>query len=137
MNNPVLSLDWSALVGSGFVAAVLLLALVERLRSTFATKDDLAAVERKLHELQQRYTEVRQAADEANATATAIQGEQKHQWELVNRQVIEPLARITDKLEDLGQTQIGQAATLAQLDKWLERVQARRRASDETHRRSA
>lgn len=115
-------LDWSALAGSGFVAAVLLLALVERLRRIFATRQEMNGLGEKFNALQSLYLQVRETADEARARAIANQAEQKNQWERIAEQVIRPLERITEKLEAVVAAQAAQAAALEHIGKRLERV---------------
>lgn len=121
-SDSVLRLEWSALLGSGFVISVLLLALVERLRRTFATREELNGVGEKFQALQSLYLQVRETADEARARATAAQAEQKNQWERIAEQVIRPLERITEKLEGVAETQAAQAAALDQIGRRLDRA---------------
>jgi hypothetical protein len=81
MESAVWPLDVSTLVGSGFVARVLLLALVERLRRTFVSQQELSGLDDRLKALQGHYLQVRETADEARERARANQAEQEHQWE--------------------------------------------------------
>jgi hypothetical protein len=120
--NPVLTLDWPALAGSGFVASVLLLALVERLRRTFATRQDLNGLGDRLNALQSLYLQVREAADEARDRTVSVQAEQKYQWERITEQVIKPLERITEKLESVSEVQAAQTASLEHIGRWLDRA---------------
>ena len=120
-SDTALTIDWPALAGSGFVATVLLLALVERLRRTFATRHDLNGLGDRLNALQTLYIQVREAADDARDQASACRAEQKHQWERVADQVIKPLERITEKLENVSEIQAAQTATLEHIGKWLDR----------------
>lgn len=106
------TLDWQALAGSGFVSGVLFLALVERLRHTFATRQELNGLGQKFNALETLFIQVREVADEAHASASAVRAEQKHQWERITEQVIRPLERITDKLEAVGEAQAAQSSTL-------------------------
>lgn len=119
--------DWNAsvVVGSGFVVSVLLLALVEWLRRTFATRQELNGVSEKFQALQTLYLQVRESADEARTQATAVQAEQKHQWQRTAEQVIRPLERITEKLEGVAETQAAQAAALDQIGRRLDRADQR------------
>lgn len=114
------TLDWAALVGSGFVGTVLLLALVEWLRRTFATRQELNGVSEKFQALQSLYLQVRETADEARERAAATQAEQKHQWERIAEQGIRPLERITGKLEGVAEIQAAQAAALDQIGRRLD-----------------
>jgi len=120
-NEAVITLDWSTIAGSGFVVTVLLLALVERLRRVFATRQELNGVGDRLNALQSLYLQVREAADEARDRAGTTRTEQKHQWERVAEQVIKPLERITEKLESVSEIQAAQTATLEHIGKWLDR----------------
>lgn len=119
---PGWNLDVSALLGSGFAASVLLLALVEWLRRTFATRQELNGVRESLQALQSLYLQVRETADEARSRASAAQAEQKHRWERIAEQVIRPLERITDKLEGVAEIQAAQAAALDQIGRRLDRA---------------
>lgn len=118
----VLILDWPAIAGSGFAATVLLLALIEHLRRTFATRQDLNGLGDRLTALQSLYIQVRESADEARDRASSVQAEQKHQWERIAEQVIKPLERITDKLEGVSEIQAAQTASLEHIGKWLDRA---------------
>ncbi len=119
----VLSLDWSAIAGSGFVVSVLFLALVERLRRTFASKQELTALGEKFDALRSLCLEVRETADEARERALSTQAEQKHQWERIAEQVIRPLERITEKLESVSAAQAAQAVALEHIGKRLEQAE--------------
>ncbi|HEX2093310.1 MAG TPA: hypothetical protein VHG28_12960 [Longimicrobiaceae bacterium] len=121
-SDPVLTFDWQALAGSGFVASVLLLALVERLRRTFVTRQELNGLGDRLNALQTLYIQARDAADEARDRVTVVETEQKHQWERVAEQVIRPLERINEKLESVSEIQAAQTATLEHIGKWLDRA---------------
>lgn len=123
--NLIHDLDWSTIAGSGFVMSVLLLALVERLRRTFATRDDLNGLGQKFSALEDLYIQVREATDEARAEIREVRTEQRHQWERINTQVIQPLERITLHLKELSETQAVQTAALKHLDRWLDRVEER------------
>lgn len=112
----------STLVGSGFALSVLLLALVERLRRTFATRQELNGVGDRLNALQSLYLQVREGVDEARERIAATEAEQRHQWERIAEQVIRPLDRITDKLEAASEAQAAQGAVLEQIGKRLDRA---------------
>lgn len=120
-SNTVLALDWPAIAGSGFVVTVLLLALIERLRRTFATRHDLDGLGNRVNALQTLYLQVRESADEARDRVGSVESEQRHQWERVAEQVIRPLERITEKLESVSEIQAAQTATLEHIGKWLDR----------------
>lgn len=122
----MITLSWQTIAGGGFVASVLLLALVERLRRTFATRHDLNGLGDRMNALQNLYLQVREAADEARDRALAAQSEQKHQWERVAEQVIRPLERITEKLETVSEIQAAQTASLEHIGRWLDRPDERR-----------
>lgn len=121
-SNAGITLDWHLLAGSGFAITVLLLALVERLRRTFATRQDLNGLGDRVNALQSLYMQAREAADEARDRVSIVETEQKHQWERVAEQVIKPLERITDKLETVSEIQSAQRATLEHIGKWLDRA---------------
>lgn len=133
----VLRLEWSALLGGGAVASVLLLALVERLRRTFATREELNGLGDKFNALQSLYLQVRETADEARSRAIANQAEQKQQWERIAEQVIRPLERITEKLEAVGEAQAAQASTLEYIGKRLDRADELERTSHTPSRKRA
>jgi len=128
------TVDVPTLAGSGFALGVLLLALVERLRRTFATRQELNGVGDRLNALQSLYLQVREAADEARERVGATEAEQKHQWERIAEQVIRPLERITEKLEATSEAHAAQAAVLEQIGKRLDRTDEPR--SSPTRRRS-
>jgi hypothetical protein len=128
------TVDVSTLVGSGFIVSVLLLALVERLRRTFATRQELNGFGDRLTALQSLYLQVREGVDEARERAAATEAEQRHQWERIAEQVIRPLERITEKLEDTSEAQAAQAAVLEQIGRRLDRADEPR--SGPTRRRS-
>lgn len=126
----VLGLDWPAVVGSGFVMTVLLLALVERLRRTFATRVELDGLSAKLTALEQRADALRAAGDLLRERVSGVETEQKHQWERMDEVGIRPLQRVLRKLESLGEQQVTQAAALAELERraTFQRIAARQRA---------
>lgn len=120
----------SLLVGSGFGISVLLLALVEWLRRTFATRADLDRVAAKCAALESLFLQVREAADEARERASALQAEQKHQWERIAEQVIRPLERITKRLDIVCEAQAIQSTALAYITKRFDKADA---CSDAIH----
>ena len=126
----VLGLDWPAVVGSGFVMTVLLLALVERLRRTFATRVELDGLSAKLTALEQRTDALRAAGDLLRERVSGVETEQKHQWERMDEVGIRPLQRVLRKLESLGEQQVTQAAALAELERrtTFQRIAAPHRA---------
>jgi biopolymer transport protein ExbB/TolQ len=117
-----LTLDLPVVLGTG--ATVLLLALVERLRRTFATREELNGVGDRVNALQTLYLQVREAADDARQRIAAAEAEQRHQWERIAEQVIRPLERITDKLEGVAEAQAAQAAIMEQIGRRLDRADA-------------
>ncbi len=119
----IVTLDWSAIVGSGFVVGVLFLALVERLRRTFASRQELNGLGEKFSALQSLYLQVRETADEARERALSTQTEQRHQWERVAEQVIRPLERITERLDSVCAAQAAQAATLDHIGRRLDQAE--------------
>jgi acyl-CoA reductase-like NAD-dependent aldehyde dehydrogenase len=125
----VLTLDWPAIAGSGFVAAVIIGALTERLRRVFASRQELNGLGDKFNALQSLYLQVRESADEARERAKANQAAQKQQWERIAEQVIKPLERITDRLEAVGEAQAAQATALEFIGKRLDQSEAQRSTS--------
>ena len=115
----------TALVGGGTAATVLLLALVERLRRTFATANDLNGLGDRVMALQTLYLQVREGVDDARERIAATESEQRHQWERIAEQVIRPLERITDKLEGVAEIQAAQAAALEHIGHRLDRADNR------------
>jgi hypothetical protein len=122
VTTPVISLDWPVITGSGFVVTVLFLALVERLRRTFASQSDLNGVGERVNALQTLVIQLREGLDENRERVVAVETEQKHQWERVAEQVIRPLERITEKLETVTEAQAAQAAALEHIGRWLDRI---------------
>ena len=122
----VLGMDWPAVVGSGFVVTVLLLALVERLRRTFATRVEVDGLSEKLTALELRSDGLRAGNDVLRERVTGVETEQKHQWERMDEVGIRPLQRVLRKLEGLGEQQVAQAAALAELERRTRRRQAER-----------
>ncbi len=116
------TLEIPALIGGGVGLTVLLLALVERLRRTFATRQDLNGFGDRLMALQTLYLQVREGIDEARVRSAAMEAEQRHQWARIAEQVIKPLERITDKLEGVAEIQAAQAAALEHIDRRLNRA---------------
>lgn len=133
----VLRLEWSAILGSGFVASVLLLALIERLRRTFATREELNRLGDKFNALQSLYLQARENTDEVRERAAATRAEQKHQWERIAEQAIRPLERVTEKLEAVGEVQAAQASTLEYIGKRLDRADELERTSHTPSRKRA
>jgi hypothetical protein len=84
------TLDWTAFAGGGFVVSVLFLALVERLRRTFATRQEVNGLGEKFNALQSLFLQVREATDEAHAAqATALE----HILQRLDRQDATPNTR--------------------------------------------
>lgn len=131
---PVLTLDWPALVGSGVVTTVVFLALVERLRRTFATQTDLNGLGDRVNAMQTLFIQLREGTDDFRTRLNTVESEQKHQWERVAEQVIKPLERITEKLEMVSELQAAQKSTLEHIEKRLDRADklAQAEAADPT-----
>ena len=102
LGSPIFTVEWSHILGGGAVGTVLLLALVERLRRTFATRADLNGLGERVNTLDTHYAQLRRAVDDTRERLMTVETEQKLQWERVMEQVIKPLERITDKLETVG-----------------------------------
>ncbi len=124
--SPGWTVDVWALAGGGTAATVLLLALVERLRRTFATRQELNGFGERLTGLQTLYLQLRENTDEIRERMTAAEAEQRHQWERTAEQVIRPLERITDKLDGVAEVQAAQAAALEHIGRRLDRAEAQR-----------
>jgi len=109
-------------VGISTAATVLFLAMVERLRRTFATRHEMNGLGERLTALHTLYVQVRESADEARERAVAAETEQRRQWERITEHVVRPLDRITEKLEGVAEGQAAQAAALehlaARADHW-------------------
>lgn len=110
------------MVGISTAATVLFLAMVERLRRTFATRHEMNGLGERLTALQTLYLQVRESADDARERAVAAETEQRRQWERITEHVVRPLDRIKEKLEGVAETQAAQAAALEHLaarsDRW-------------------
>ncbi len=117
------SVDVSTLVGSGFAVSVLLLALVERLRRTFATRQELTGLEDKFHALESLYLQVRDAADANRDRLVEIRAEQRHHWERTAEHVVKPLARMAERLDEISGARASQASTLEHIGRRLDRVE--------------
>ncbi|MBW3630042.1 MAG: hypothetical protein KY464_12185 [Gemmatimonadetes bacterium] len=117
------NVDVSTLLGSGFAASVLLLALVERLRRTFVTRQELTGLEGKFHALESLYLQVRDAADANRDQLVEIRTEQRHHWERTAEHVIKPLGRMAERLDEIGGAQASQASTLEHIGRRLDRVE--------------
>jgi hypothetical protein len=122
MPEAVQTLDWTAFAGGGAVVSVLFLALVERLRRTFATRQELNGLGQKFNALENLYIQARDAADEAHDRVVSLEREQKHQWERIAELVIRPLEKITDKLEVVGEAQAAHAEALDHIVQRLDRI---------------
>jgi hypothetical protein len=120
ISQTVVALDWTELAGGGLLASVLLMALVERLRRTFATRTDLNGLGDRMNDLQAAWVLVRETAEEARELSARVQHDQQHQWARVAEQVIRPLERITEKLETLSVAQAAQAASLEQIGRRMD-----------------
>jgi len=102
-------------VGIGTAATVLFLALVERLRRTFATRQEINGIGERVNALHTLYVQVRESTDDTRERAMATEAEQRRQWERITEHVIRPLDRITEKLEGVAEAQAAQAAALEHL----------------------
>ncbi|CAA9307625.1 MAG: hypothetical protein AVDCRST_MAG89-907 [uncultured Gemmatimonadetes bacterium] len=129
-------LGWSTILGSGAITTVVFLALVERLRRTFATQADLNGLGDRVNALQTLFTQLRESLEDNRDRVMTVESEQKHQWERVAEQVIRPLERITEKLENVTEAQASQAAALEHIGKWLDRIEEMRSSSAPPKRRT-
>jgi hypothetical protein len=103
--------------GSGFVAAVLLAALVERLRRTFATRREVSALDRRVGEVEALQASLRQANEQARSELSELRAEQRRDRERVGERAIRPLERVTEKLQAMAEIQAGQAVILDELSR--------------------
>lgn len=129
-------LDWSAVAGSGFVITVLILALVERLRRVFATKQDLNGLGQKFNALETLYIQVREATDSVRADVASIRAEQRMLAERITEQVIRPLERLSQKVEEVSETQVRHATALEHLDRAMTRGAEARPGTHHARRRN-
>ena len=118
------TIDWTAFAGGGFAVSVLFLALVERLRRTFATRQEVNGLGQKFNALENLYIQARDAVDDAHDRIVTVEREQKHQWERIAELVIRPLEKITDKLETVGEAQAAHAEALDHIVQRLDRIDA-------------
>lgn len=117
-----MNIYWQIIASSGFVVGIVFLALVERLRRTFATRHELNGLGERVNALQTTLTQVREMGEENRERVMSLETEQKYQWERVAEQVIRPLQRITEKLESVTEAQAAQAAALEHIGRWLDRM---------------
>ena len=125
-DTPLYTIHWSDVVGGGLVGSILLLALVERLRRVFATRADLNGLGDRVNVLHATHTQLRESVDEARERLSMVENEQRHHLERVAAQVIRPLERITEKLENVMEAQAAQAASLEHIVKRLDRMDVRK-----------
>jgi len=123
ISNGAFSLDWETVASSGFVVGVLFLALVERLRRTFATKQDLNGLGQKFNALENLYIQVRDAVDEARDHTIEVRAEQRAQAERIDEGVIATLIRLTEKVDQLAEGLAGQRAAVEHIGRRLDRVE--------------
>ncbi len=116
-------LDWSAIAGSGIVISALTRALVEQLRQTFASRQELNSLGERLSALENHCLQMRETANENREQVHTAEREQRQQWERIAEQVIGPLGRITERLEALSAAQAAQATLLDQLCKRLDQAE--------------
>lgn len=121
-NQSLLLVDWSALLGGGVVATVAFLALVERLRRTFSTRQELASLAEKVDSLQRLCADLEETSLQAAERSRMVERDQKQQWRRLADQVLRPLQRTTAKLEGVKEAQAGQAATLDQIVQRIDRL---------------
>ena len=120
----LLLLDWSALAGGGFVATVAFLALVERLRRTFSTRQEFSSLAERVDALQRLCAGLEETSIQATERSRIMERDQKEQWKRLTDQVLRPLQRTTTKLEGVKEAQAGHAATLDQIVQRVDRLDA-------------
>ena len=120
--------DGSVIAASGF-AAVLLAALVERLRRTFATRHEVAALRRRGEALQKQCSSTRELSLRAYNRADATHAELERERERLNGHVLVPLQRGAAKLESIGEMAASHASTLRHLEGRLGAVEEAFRSS--------
>ena len=108
--------DGSVIAASGLAAAVLLAALVERLRRTFATRHEVAALRRRVEALQKQSSSTRELSLRAYNRAEAMHTELDRERERSNGHVLLPLQRGAAKLESIGEMVASHASTLRHLE---------------------
>lgn len=110
-----LALNGTTIAAGGVAASVLLLALVERLRRTFATRQDLDALGERLRALEGACREAREAAEEVCDRLGETQREHRLHGERLVEQWLRPLERAVERLEAAQTGQAAHAALLSQL----------------------
>lgn len=113
------ALNGTVVAVGGAAASVLVLALMERLRRTFATRQDLDALGERLRALEGACREAREAAAEVCDRQEAAQREHRLSGERLVEQWLRPLERAVERLEAAQASQATHATLLAQLARRL------------------
>lgn len=113
------ALNGTVVAVGGAAASVLVLALVERLRRTFATRQDLDALGERLRALEGACREAREAAAEVCDRLEETQREHRLHGERLVEQWLRPLERAVERLETAQTSQAAHAALLSQVARRL------------------
>jgi hypothetical protein len=126
--------DWLGVFA--FAGAVVLLALVERLRATFASTKDLDGHAERIDRAMQGTTkriDVQEASmgdfdvrlDEQHDRISRLEGQTAADARLIREIVVKPLERLVSRLEALTSVQERQGAALDGLTRTVERLERR------------
>lgn len=100
------------LLGGGVLYRLVLGALENRLRTTFATRRELNAVGDRVNALETVVVQARDQADHANERVTLMEERAHQQWKQITERlsevVVRPLERLTERLEKIGEEQVRQ-----------------------------
>lgn len=119
---PGITIDWKTVTGGGFMVGVLFLALVERLRRTFATRQDLNGLGERFTALQNLYVQTREAVDETRDHTLQLRAQGKSQAERIDG-VMDALLRLTEKVDAVAAGQAAHRAALEHIGRRLDRVE--------------
>jgi len=117
-----IAIDWKVLTSGGLFVGVLFLALVERLRRTFATRHDLNGLGERFTALQTLYLQTRESVDEVRDHALQLRAQGKSQVERIDG-VIDALLRLTEKVDQVSAGQAAQRTALEHSGRRLDRVE--------------
>lgn len=107
------------LLGGGVLYRLVLGALENRLRTTFATRAELDAAGARVNALETVVVQARDQADTANERVTLVEERSHQQWERLTERfsevVVRPLEKLTDRLEQIAEIQARQQAQIESL----------------------
>lgn len=116
---------FGGIVGGGVIWKFGMNALVNELRQTFATKDDLSEQEARLDAHEQAIALNKESVDQTNQRFAIMEERNHQQWERVteklSEQIIKPLEKITDRMETISQQLAGHAREFEHVWRELER----------------